>query len=177
MDRKPDPSADAAVRLTAVYEAIASGAMAGMPVCNDALRVDAVGFRDYGGDALGVMITPWFMNLTLVPGDEGPASARVAGEKESRLFPAGRFDFVHGDLDGFGRVLTCSLYSPMFAFDDPAAARVAAEAALGALMDPNNVENLAVPREGDPELGAPPPVAPAVGRRRFLSGELRGEAG
>lgn len=175
MDRTPDPCAETASRLAAVYQAIASGAMADVPVCNDVLRVDAVGFREHDGEVLGVMITPWFMNLTLVPLDDGADAAKRAGDKESRRFPAGRFDFVHGALDGFGRVLTCSLYSPMFEFSCHEAARVAAEAALAALMDPGNAEDVTKPAEGEPELGAPPPVAREVDRRSFLRGDLRGE--
>lgn len=173
MDRTPDPCVETAQKLTAVYQAIASGAMADIPVCNDAVRVEAVGFCDHDGDVLGVVITPWFMNLTLVPGSVAE-TGKHAGEKESRRFPAGRFDFVHGVLDGFGRVLTCSLYSPMFEFADHDAARLAAEAALAALMDPDNAEDVTKPLKDDRELGAPP-MAKEVDRRRFLRGDLRAE--
>jgi [NiFe] hydrogenase assembly HybE family chaperone len=175
MAPQADRALDAARRLEAVYARIAATSMSDMPLYNDALNVEAIGFREDGGDILGIVITPWFMNLTLVPGPDSSLRMRPLGEKDSRRYPAGRFDFVHGELDGFGRVLTCSLYSPMFEFDDPAVARAAAEAALEALSDPENADDVTVPAQDERDLGAPPPVAETLDRRAFLRGEIRRE--
>ena len=41
--------------------------MAGVPMLNPALRVQAVGFRHWQSHWLGVLVTPWFMNLMLLP--------------------------------------------------------------------------------------------------------------
>lgn len=49
---------------------------------------------------------------------------------------AGRVGFVVGRLEGFGRVDSCSLFSPMGDFADHAAARAVAVAALDQLFDP-----------------------------------------
>ena len=37
--------------------------MAGLPICNAALDVAAEGFRVHAGRAVGVVVTPWFMNF------------------------------------------------------------------------------------------------------------------
>jgi hypothetical protein len=47
-------------------------------------------------------------------------------------FPAGDVDFSPSELKGFGRLVSCSLFSPMSEFFDQLAARAAAATALGA---------------------------------------------
>ena len=37
----------------------------GMPIYNPTLAIEAVGFREHEGRHVGVMLTPWFMNLTV----------------------------------------------------------------------------------------------------------------
>ena len=46
--------------------------MKGMPIYNPTLAVEAVGFREHEGRQAGVMVTPWFMNLTVLPSRAGP---------------------------------------------------------------------------------------------------------
>ena len=41
--------------------------MADIPLLNPALEVQAVGFSVWEAYCLGVLITPWFMNLMLLP--------------------------------------------------------------------------------------------------------------
>ena len=66
-----------------------------------------------------------------------------------------------GELPDFGRLDTCSLFSPMFQFVDHQAAHDTAAAALDALM------------QGPPQQ----PVEPvAVSRRSLLRGKVRGGA-
>src|SRR5512143_3606548 len=52
-------------RLVAGYTAIERLRMQGLPFLNPALQVDAVDFAPWEAFWLGVMITPWFVNLTL----------------------------------------------------------------------------------------------------------------
>lgn len=125
-------------RLAGVYRRIYEAAMRGAPICNDALDVESVGFRDFGDLALGVLVTPWFANLVAVALDETRAAPLLAASDRLRLrFPAGDAEFNLSELDGFGRIASCSLFSPMHDFIDQAAARDAAEAALAALLDPH----------------------------------------
>ena len=53
--------------------------MKGMPIYNPTLAVEAVGFREHEGRQVGVMVTPWFMNLTVLP-SETDQSVWVEGE-------------------------------------------------------------------------------------------------
>ncbi len=63
---EPLPDAgDPSARLVAAFEA-AAVRMRGLPIVNPALAVEAVGFAPWEGHWLGVMVTPWFINLTLL---------------------------------------------------------------------------------------------------------------
>lgn len=125
-------------RLAALYREIHRTAMSGAPICNDALLVDAVGFRDFEDHVVGVIVTPWFSNLVVAALYRGGSPALSLGASPLLLrFPAGDVDFNVSELEGFGRLASCSLFSPMSEFADHEAAREAARAALDALFDPH----------------------------------------
>lgn len=133
----PAAVADTGERLAALYRQIATR-MRELPVYNPRLDVQAVGFRSFGDHVLGVLITPWFMNLVLAALDGGPPLPEARrGDLRPVQFPAGPVDFVVGEVQDFGRLDSASLFSPMGAFDDPAVARETAAAALVALLDPD----------------------------------------
>ena len=146
---------EAARRLQDAFEAIARTRMAGMPLVNPRLRVEAVGFHAWEGQWLGVLVTPWSINVVLMPG-EGAWPALAKGGERMVDLPAGCFRFVAGFDEAIGEYHACPLFSPALEFADQDAARVAAEAALRALMDPG-----------------PAPRAPALSRRDFLRGCAR----
>ncbi len=127
-------------------------AMKGLPIYNPTLAVEGVGFRDFQGRQAGVIVTPWFMNLTVLPGAADRAVWRN-GETTRLAFPSGAYDFVVSEIEDFGPIGTCSLFSPMLDFADHEAARVAAQAAADSLFEPEQ-----------------PPVAPTVSRRQLLTG-------
>ncbi len=58
---------DLAARLEAHFRDVNMRAMADVPICNPALDVACVGFREWNGQALGIVLTPWFMNIALAP--------------------------------------------------------------------------------------------------------------
>jgi [NiFe] hydrogenase assembly HybE family chaperone len=130
-----DPAASLGARLEAIYREVASGPMHGLAVCNRRLEVQAVGFRLYEGFAIGVVVTPWCMNVVVAAVAGGPAlpEARL-GDSRAVQLPAGTIEFIVGELPGFGRLDAASLFSPMFAFDDAGATREAAAAAMAALF-------------------------------------------
>ncbi len=145
-----DPSA----ALVRAYEA-ASVSMRDLPVYNRALTVEAIGFHRREDAWLGIVVTPWFMNLVLVPAMARAWDGWGAGSRREWRFPSGRYDFITTHLDGLGAVQTCSLFSPMADFATQAAAREMAVAALDAFLAP------------DPALSEPPRP---VDRRAFLRG-------
>jgi [NiFe] hydrogenase assembly HybE family chaperone len=160
-----------AARLQAAFEHVRRERMAGLPFVNEALRVEVVGLRRWHGLWLCVLVTPWFMNLMLLPGDGTPAAEGVSarwpavrtGEYAPFSFPAAVMSFLAGREGELGEYLSCSLFSPMFEFADHEAARQTAQACLAALFDPAADGRAAA--EPRPEV-APTPVS----KRDFLRG-------
>jgi len=173
--QRSDPSA----RIERVFAEIHATRMQGMPFVNPALRVEAVGFRRWDGRWLGVLITPWFMNLMLVPdADAGWHHVRY-GDSVSYLLPAGVFEFISAREPLLGDYQMCSLFSPVFEFADPDGARATAVAALAALFDAQSRAGAEGPGTAlaattDPAAGSTPrsdaAPAPAVSKRDFLRG-------
>lgn len=120
--------------LETTFNGILDKRMRGMPVVNAALSVQAIGFNRFDGDWLGVLITPWFMNLLLLPGPDSAWCAQQPGTKIEKSFPYGAFEFTLGSEAGLGMHALCSLFSPMFMFENQAAALAAAQAALQGLL-------------------------------------------
>ncbi len=112
----------------------AQDAMIGLPVHNDALQVDMIGFRPFGDGYAGVIVTPWCMNIAYVPADAAADLPGALGSSRSLAFPSGSYSFLLGRMDGIGTVETCSLFSPMDEFPDKETARLAAEAAVEGLF-------------------------------------------
>jgi [NiFe] hydrogenase assembly HybE family chaperone len=175
------PLGSPAAALQARFEHIHLHQMAGVPMLNPALQVQAIGFRPWAAHWLGVLVTPWFMNLVLFPRQREHWQA--IGERESRhyVFPAGVFEFIGNRDAALGDYQACSLFSPMFEFADHAAAHDTAVAALEALFDAAHRPASDVPPAG-PALSsahAPAPLsanaagptpAPALSKRDFLFG-------
>ena len=148
-------------RLASIYEAIAERSMRGLPVFNTKLRVEAIGFTASSGRAVGILVTPWFMNLVVAALPGGSLSPRPAGASIDHDLPGGVFPCVVGAVDGFGRLDSASLFSPMFEFDDPDVAAAVAEAAIAEIL---------TPVEADPPVAAAADPTPTLDRRALLFG-------
>jgi len=120
--------------VTAVFERIAATRMAGLPIVNPVLGVEAPGFQRWAGEWLGVLITPWSISLMLVPGGGAAFTRLQPGEHQSWSFPSGTYDFIANREEHLGDYQLCSLYSPVFEFDSPVTARFTAIASLTALL-------------------------------------------
>jgi [NiFe] hydrogenase assembly HybE family chaperone len=149
------------VRRLVDYYRRADERMRGLPVHNAALAVEAIGFRTYEGRQVGVIVTPWFMNLTALPAPEDLATWRK-GVATRLAFPSGNYDFVVSEAGDLGLIATCSLFTLMHEFGDQATAREAAEAVVEALMKTE-------PPPAPPAPPAPKP-APQLSRRKLLLG-------
>ena len=169
-------------RLVADFTEVWHSTMRDVPLVNKALRVEAVGFRRYEGQILGVLVSPWFMNLIMLP-DGQDWSGLVAGEKEVIGFPSGDYEFLHNTRDMIGGYKACSLFSPMGDFARQKDATDVARAVMEALFDPAHQADtdraadiraareaeLAPPEEDEAEEIA---VDPAPTRRAVLTGGL-----
>ncbi|WP_052710100.1 [NiFe]-hydrogenase assembly chaperone HybE [Azospirillum thiophilum] len=164
----PAPPTEAIARLEAAFREIHTAQMRGMPIVNDALAVKAVGFRRHGDRWLGALVTPWFLNLVLLPGEVDDWSGLVPGDKELIEFPSGRYEYVHANRKGVGGYKACSLFSPMFEFASMLQATETAAAALVSLFDPaireDGPQTAEIRRRREAEL-APPPEAPPEAER------------
>lgn len=143
-------------QLEATYAAIARTRMAGLPFMNPALHVEAVAFGAWSHHWLGVLVTPWFMNLVLLPRDADRWPRVRDTETLSIAFPAGVFGFIGHTESPVGALLACSLFSPVFEFADQDTARVAAAAARAALFEEANRDVVL------------PPVPEPMTKRDFL---------
>lgn len=123
-----------AARLESAFERIRAERMIDVPILNAKLAVRAVGFREWQDDVLGVLVTPWCMNVMLLPGESAAWPAVPVGTKTVHQLPSGSFEFIEGEEAGVGRYRMCSLFSPMHEFRDQETAVGTAEAALTALM-------------------------------------------
>ena len=165
---RPSPAA----ALERAFEHIRRQRMQGMPMLNEALDVEAVGFRPWREHWLGVLITPWFMNVVLMP--RVSAAWQAIGERETRhhVFPGGVFEFIGAREPTLGDYQSCSLFSPMFEFAGQREARATALAALDALFDPASRE--APPVRAAPLSGAAAMTSaetpPRLSKREFLFG-------
>ena len=110
------------------------GKMRDLPMVNKALHVQAVGFRRHDGRPLGVLISPWFMNLIQLPAEGEDWSNLKAGEKEYMSFPSGEYEFIHNSREMVGGYKACSLFSPMNDFKTQAQAVDVAAAVMVALF-------------------------------------------
>ena len=128
-------AAEAAARLESVFDAIHRERMTGIPILNPALRVEAVALRPWEGHWVGALVTPWFMNLVVLPGGGAWCGVR---DRESVWyeFPSGRFEFIAGSEPGVGAFHACSLFSPVLEFGDHETAREVARLAVESLFDP-----------------------------------------
>ncbi len=141
---RPDP----APALVASFSGAALR-MDGLDFVNPRLRVEAVRFAPWGGHWLGVLLTPWFMNLVLAPRDPAAWLPLRQGGKRHFAFPAGDYEFIGTRDPACGEFAMCSLFSPVLEFADHAQAVAVATHALAALVDPRNAEE-------------DPPAAPAA---------------
>lgn len=137
---RPGPAelAQRGEELASVFREIAATRMAGMPLLNPALQVEAIGFAPCSGadeDAvLGILLTPWCMNLIYLAQDESVLAAPGA----SRLHELGaeHYSFIGAHEPAFGAYEMCSLYSPVFEFSAQEVARAVALEVLRCLRQP-----------------------------------------
>lgn len=162
---------DAGMRLEAVFTQIALTRMRDLPVSNPDLQVEALGFRPWNQGNLGILITPWCMNLVWIPDDQAVWSGIPSGVRQLLDLPSGEYEFLTAGEPAIGAWLASSLFSPMFGFDSMTRAREVATMVLA--------EVLALPETSRPEpdpahtAGMSGRLAQPVSRRHFLDAFIR----
>ena len=163
--------ADDVQALIAAYQRVDQERMQDIPFRNAKLSIEAVDFQPWQGGALGVVITPWFMNLVYLAGPNTDWTTHRHGDLVTHVLPSGRYQFIHGDLEGFGVLQSCSLMSPVTDFEDMDAARITAREVMRLML---------IAPEGEPEpMGMPLKTKPdpeptlasgEISRRELLRG-------
>jgi len=148
---------DLVEQLVEHFRVIHDQRMAGLPLCNPALDVEAVGFRNFEDHRLGILITPWFMNLVLLS-DTDAWGDWQQGSKSEWTLPAGLHEFTTCTDDDISTYLTAVLFRTVKDFPDPATARAVAEEIMEQLFAEPGGARPAIPEEKP------------VSRRALLSG-------
>lgn len=123
-----------ATRVATLFERIHREQMAGLPLLNRALQVAALGFREFEGRTLGMLITPWMMSLLRFPSPQDDWQSQVLGTKHLIAFPSGTYRFMVNVVEELGVCQMYSLHSPMNRFDNQAAAVAEAQSFMDSLL-------------------------------------------
>lgn len=125
-------SENPAFLVEATFKRIHAERMRDLPLLNPALAVAAIGFARHGDDWRGVLVTPWGINLLLLPAvADWPVPSPL--ERVFRQYPAGTFAFLPNHEEGLGDYLACPLISDVKPFVDHETALQTARACLIAL--------------------------------------------
>ncbi len=128
--------------LESAFNTIYKERMHDIPIINDKIEVHVTGFQQWQNSYLCIMITPWFMNLMLLPGETEDWDDKRETTSSTHTFPSGSYEFLVGFEPNIGKYKMCSLFSPMFEFADNDAAVETAEVAIKELMNIENVEEV-----------------------------------
>jgi len=162
--------------LVADFTEVFHSRMRDLPMVNQALHVQAVGFQPYEGGFLGVLVAPWFMNLVLLPGPD--RAVLKVGAKEAVTFPSGEYEFMHAAREMVGPYMACALFSPMGDFTSQLQAVEVARAAMGELFRAENraetdrAADIRALREAELAPVAEPEPDLAPSRRKLITGGL-----
>jgi len=157
--RATDPAAD----VLAHYQEVWQAQRHDLPLVNHALTVEVHGFIRYRDDWLGVVITPWFLNLFLLSGGGELWGDIPAGQRRYLNLPCGTLQFIADDDPALGPYQYCPLIAPVSGLSDMGAARQIAVDALKAVFSPPP-EPSPAPAAASGEETAKAPVS----RRGFL---------
>jgi [NiFe] hydrogenase assembly HybE family chaperone len=169
---------NAVEKLEAVFKDIADMRMAGLPICNSELRVQAVGFREWQRRWVGVLVTPWTISLVMLAGTDAPLDELAPDTKMAWEFPSGKYEFMGLNELSLAGCQTCSLISPVVDVERQEDAVSIAEQVMTALFSTELAE-----RQWDEERKATLEAARLNGetvmkkelsRRDFLRGNFLG---
>lgn len=164
---------DVVVRAESVFRQIAAERMLGLPMVNPALSVAAVGFRRWQGLWAGVMLTPWSLNLMLLPAGSAQFRSGASGDIQQWVFPSGAYEFLYGEEPALGPYQMCSLFSPVFEFASQADALATAQAVTEALFEHEAQAEAGRQTQGRGTMPQPLTERP-LSRRGFLRGAFGG---
>ncbi|MGP8026401.1 MAG: [NiFe]-hydrogenase assembly chaperone HybE [Acidocella sp.] len=135
-------------RVSALIEqfGVVDAGMRDLPIYNHTVAIESVGFRLFNDvELLGVVLTPWFMNLLILPITPVAMNMAEIGRTVSVELPIGARPFVVGGNEAVGLYKAHSLHSPVLSFTLPGQARAEAHRQLALLMTSVAAEPVARP--------------------------------
>ena len=133
------------------FEDIERRHMQGLPILNPELVVEAAEPREFGEHVIFILISPWFMNLVLLPGTE-EWDGCDSGDCIDIEFPYEALQFSVSHDDELGTFLSSVLFGSVSDFPDQASASTVANEVMRTLFTPKKTTN-----------------RPAAGNRKTLS--------
>lgn len=121
------------------FHSIYRDRMQNLDFVNAGLTVEAIGFRKYGDLRVGVLITPWFMNLIILPAKDDLTSPQQ-GRQVDVTFPSDTVLFTAAVDDSIGPYLSAVLFDCVLDIPDQETARKLAEEVMRALFDETHNE-------------------------------------
>lgn len=145
---------DPAPHFLAAFETILQTRFAGVPAINPALQVEPRGFRRWGNDWIGIMITPWSVFAVYAAGNAAGWEHAAAGMTRLVELPGGDFPFKVIEDDEAGLYAALSLMSPASALADQETARSFADTCIGAMLTASRLPD--DDEDADAVLSIPP---------------------
>ena len=100
-----------------VFNQIHQDEMCKLPFINQKISVNTLGFALYDGDWLGALVTPWMLNLLLLPGPNKEWQSYKVGKRMKIKFASGDYTFHASEHNLLGQYLSCSLSFPVSQFN------------------------------------------------------------
>lgn len=121
--------------LTVRFRQIGDEQMSDLPFYNPNIEVEAWDFSELDETHLiGVLITPWFMNLIVLPLVLEPIDPHRYGESRQIALTGGARGFLYGGDPAVGAFWAHSLHSPMQQFGTQMQARTEARLRLAQVL-------------------------------------------
>jgi len=154
--------------LESVFREIARTRMLDIPILNPALSVEAVGFREWEGHWIGILVTPWMINLVLLSGQESQLIPLALDEKKMWEFPSGEYEFMGLNEPALGTCHICPLISPVTEFASHDEALAVAQGIISALFAEDTRNNELATRIDEARLKGEAISQQNISRRDFL---------
>lgn len=97
------------------FKSVHKDEMDDLKLCNKNVHVEGIGFHLHDNHWIGIMITPWFLNLMIIPqsGQPWPELTEGRGKDIVLEFPCGNLKFAPRIDPVIGSHLCCLLASPL----------------------------------------------------------------
>jgi [NiFe] hydrogenase assembly HybE family chaperone len=160
-------------QLVTAYRDLVQPRMLSLPMYNPELLVEAVGFREHEGRPCGVLLTPWSMNLVLLPAEDDDWTGMAPGSILEVTFPAGEYLCRLSMPEGIPPHLSLPLFNTVNEFDKQDTARSVAEDIMRRLYEETDDPMKATPMETELNKSG---IRRRMSRRSLLLGLLPPDA-